>query len=48
MARIPGSLLEHISDRVKEDIVNGPILEIRESFALRAAVEKDIMKVQDI
>lgn len=39
-----GRLVEQISDRVKEAVDKGPIAEIREQYAIKAQVEKDIMK----
>lgn len=48
MGRAPGGALGQISMRVQDDIEKGPIQAIRETYALRAAVEKDIMKVQNV
>ena len=39
-----GRLVDQISDRVKEAVDKGPITEIREQYAIKAQVEKDIMK----
>ena len=39
-----GRLVEQICDRVKEAVDKGPITEIREQYAIKAQVEKDIMK----
>ena len=47
LARIPGNLVDHLSDKIKEDVDKGPIAEIRTSYALRGAVEKEILKVQN-
>ena len=42
-----GRLVDQISDRVKEAVDKGPIAEIREQYAIKAQVEKDIMKQQN-
>lgn len=47
MARMGGKLMDHITNHVKEVVDKGPIADIREQYAPRAAVEKDIMKVQN-
>ena len=48
MGRAPGGALGQISMRVQDDIEKGPIQMIRETYALKGAVEKDIMKVQNV
>lgn len=40
-----GRLIEQIEDRMKDAIDKGPIADIREQYALRASVEKDVMKL---
>lgn len=40
-------MLAQISMRIQDDVDKGPIAVIREQYALRGAVEKDIMKVQN-
>ena len=42
-----GRIVDQICDIVKEAVDKGPITEIREQYAPRAQVEKDIMKVQN-
>ena len=45
MGRTPGGVVAQISLKILDDIDKGPIQQMREQYALRAAVEKDIMKV---
>ena len=48
LGRANGGAIAQISLKVQEDIDKGPIQQIRDQYALRAAVEKEIMKVQNI
>mgnify|MGYP000980143610 CR=1 FL=1 len=48
MGRMPGGAVAQISIKIQDDMDKGPIQTIRETYALRAAVEKDIMKMQNI
>lgn len=47
MGRQPGGVVAALSLRIQDDVDKGPVAALREQFALRAAVEKDIMKVQN-
>ena len=47
LARMPGSVVGHLSDKIKDDIDKGPIAEIREQYATRGGVEKEILKIQN-
>ena len=47
LARLPGSVVGHLSDKIKDDIDKGPIAEIREQYATRGGVEKEILKIQN-
>ena len=47
LGNLPGGAIAQISMRIQDDVDKGPISVIREQYALRGAVEKDIMKVQN-
>ena len=44
---MPGGVMSQISMRILDDVDKGPIATVREQFALRSAVEKDVMKLQN-
>ena len=42
---MPGGVMAQLSMRICDEVDKGPIAAVRDQFALKAAVEKDIMKV---
>mmetsp|Transcript_11642 Transcript_11642/g.14726 ORF Transcript_11642/g.14726 Transcript_11642/m.14726 type:complete len:102 (+) Transcript_11642:386-691(+) len=47
LGRVGGKIMDHISIHVQGVVDKGPIAEIREQYAPRAYVEKEVMKVQN-
>ncbi len=42
---MPGGIMAQLTMRINDEVDKGPIAAIREQYALKSAVEKDIMKV---
>lgn len=47
LGRIGGNIMDHISVHVKGELEKGPIQDMREQYAPRAYVDKEIMKIQN-
>ena len=48
MGRNPSSsIVNQISVQIQEDVDKGPITQIREQYAVKAAVERDVVKMQN-
>ena len=45
LGRIGGKIMDHISNHVINLVDKGPICDIREQYAPRALVEKEVMKI---